>query len=270
MQIPTASILCLLASTLVAIGVPVALVIFGKVRYHIALKPVVTGALCFVIGAMVLESLMHQLVFRLVPTLPLRPWLYVAYGALAAGVFEEVARFVGLKALCRFERPDLRTGFAYGIGHGGIESILLMGATGISSLALMVTVNRAGAENLLSTLEGAQRTAMEAQLAAAAATPSWQYLLGGYERLVAITLHLALSILVWMAAAGWLPKAFLGISILLHALADVPAAMAQVGLLGNLLLVEALTTLVTVYVVWYVHTLYKRAKKHAEMHIAPL
>ena len=134
----------------------------------------------------------------------------------------------------------------------------------------MVTVNRAGAENLLSTLEGAQRTAMEAQLAAAAATPSWQYLLGGYERLVAITLHLALSILVWMAAAGWLPKAFLGISILLHALADVPAAMAQVGLLGNLLLVEALTTLVTVYVVWYVHTLYKRAKKHAEMHIAPL
>ena len=48
MQIPTASILCLLASTLVAVGVPVALAIFGKVRYRIALKPVVTGALCFV------------------------------------------------------------------------------------------------------------------------------------------------------------------------------------------------------------------------------
>ena len=270
MQIPTASILCLLASTLVAVGVPVALAIFGKVRYRIALKPVVTGALCFVVGAMVLESLLHQLVFRLVPTLPMMPWLYVAYGALAAGVFEEVARFVGLKALCRFERPDLRTGFAYGVGHGGIESILLMGANGISSLAILITANRAGAESLLAGLEGAQRTAMEAQLAAAAATPSWQYLLGGYERLVAITLHLALSVLVWMVACGWLPKAFLGVSILLHALADVPAAMAQVGLLGSVLLVEGLTTLVTAYVAWYVYTLYKRAKKHAQAHGAPL
>ena len=41
-------------------------------------------------------------------------------------------------------------------------------------------------------------------------------------------------------------------------------------LLGSVLLVEGLTTLVTAYVAWYVYTLYKRAKKHAQAHGAPL
>ena len=262
MQIPTASILCLLASTLVAVGVPVALAIFGKVRYRIALKPVVTGALCFVVGAMVLESLLHQLVFRLVPTLPMMPLAYVLYGALAAGVFEETARFIGLHFLCK-KPSGLWTGIGYGIGHGGIEALLVAALPSVNSLLVLLQLRFVGADALLAAVPEAGREAAAAQLQAAAALSPLDFLPVGVERLITLCFHISLSVLVWMVVTGRVRRLWLAGAILLHAGVDVGAVLYQLGIWRSLWLTELYVAVFTALTAALVTLLFRRTARQA-------
>ena len=82
------------------------------------------GAGCFIGYALVLEQLLHAAVFSLFPAITLYPAAYTAYGCLAAGLFEETGRLMGLSLLCKKDR-DLALGVGYGIGHGGVEAALL-------------------------------------------------------------------------------------------------------------------------------------------------
>ena len=54
------------------------------------------------------------------------PYVFAIYGGLTAGIFEELGRFVAFFFLLK-KYLDYKDGFAYGIGHGGIESILVGG-----------------------------------------------------------------------------------------------------------------------------------------------
>ena len=121
-SIPALSIAFSALSSCIAVLLPVALLVFCRLRYGRAFLAAGVGALCFFLGAMVLERMCHQLVFSLFPTLPYLPAAYALYGCLAAGIFEETARLGGLWLLCR-RQPGFATGLAYGIGHGGLESI---------------------------------------------------------------------------------------------------------------------------------------------------
>ncbi len=70
------------------------------------------GLLVFVLFSQVLEKVMHMLVIDPSGT-SLKGissvWAFVAYGALAAGVFEEIGRYVGFRFM-------LKT-----IGHTGMD-----------------------------------------------------------------------------------------------------------------------------------------------------
>src|SRR5436853_1735998 len=50
--------------------------------------------------------------------------------ALTAGLFEEVGRYVGYRWLMRREEKTWSKAVMYGLGHGGLESMLLVGALG--------------------------------------------------------------------------------------------------------------------------------------------
>ena len=230
MDISFSAIAACWASAALCIVLPIALLVIVRVKTHRGLLAALTGALCFTVSALVLEQLLHSIVFSSFPTLIQSPGLYTAYACLAAGVFEETARYLGLSLLCRRD-ASLVTGFAYGIGHGGIEAILLAGTASLSNAIV---------------------------LSAARGVSAGALLLPGLERVAAITLHLALSILVWMAVTGRLPKACLALSICLHAAANVGAALYQCGIF-SILLAEVWTfafVLAISLCVWY---LYKKS-----------
>lgn len=106
-------------------------------------------------------------------------YLSIAVPSLTAGVFEEGARWIAFRFLVK----DHKFGNAlmYGAGHGGIESILLVG---ISVLSTAITAyfypNSIPAD----------------QLAAIATTPEWVAFAGLWERLAAISFHIGMSVLV--------------------------------------------------------------------------
>lgn len=166
---------------------------------------------------------------------PLLNWAWLAVLALTAGLFEEVGRYVGYRWLMGREEKTWAKAVLYGLGHGGIESILLVGGAKLATLVAVLTLTPAQLEALPP--EG--RAAAQQQLAAIAAQPGWFPLLTVWERLGALALHVALAVVVLQVfVRGSL--AWLGLAIGAHAGFDFLAVAAlqlfgPSGLTGPLL-----------------------------------
>jgi len=238
-------------SAIIGFGLPIGLFFGLRKRLNLQVVPMLVGAAVFMVFAETLEQLLHLIVLH--PhadgTIALRdsnPALYVVYGIFAAGIFEETGRFVGFTLLkCRFR--GVRTAVSYGIGHGGIEAILLLGVSMLADIGLSVVINANPHGQVAEALP-------HATLSALTETPPPMFLMGGGERVLAIAIQLSLSILVWVAVTHkgrfWLYP----LAIVLHATCDVPAAIAQTGHL-SVGLTEGLTAVaavaVTVYATWW-------------------
>lgn len=172
-------------------------------------KPFAVGAVTFVISALVLEQLLHTAVLHSPLADPLQSniWLYALYGGLSAGIFEETGRLAAFRFLHNDRRPI--TALCYGIGHGGAEAVLITGLTMVNNLILLVITAQGG--ELDSTLSTAAQTILQ--------TPAYLFLLAGFERVVAMGLHISLSVLVF-AAVQKHRYGFYFLSIALHALCD--------------------------------------------------
>ena len=97
-QVSTAAILYMAVSVVLSVLLPVGAVIWLAVKRKLNLRSVLWGALLFVVFAIGLEGQgLHRLVLGSFPRLSLYPYLFALYGGLAAGIFEETARLVGIQ-----------------------------------------------------------------------------------------------------------------------------------------------------------------------------
>lgn len=262
--VPVLSIVFCIVSALICFGIPVGLAIHcirHTPKGH-GMMAICTGAICFIVSALVLEQIFHSLVLGLVPGLTKIPAAYIVYGCLAAGVFEETARLLGLRFLCKRQSDSPLMGLAYGAGHGGIEAIMLSGTTMISNVMVMVAINAGSSDTLLSGLEGDTYDAALAQLQQISAIAPTDFLASGVERLAAMGLHVALSMLIWMVATKRLPLWGYALAIVLHALTNVPAGLYQTGVVTSIWLIEALTVLLVAcvgVVVWKLYQTHQKA-----------
>ncbi len=140
---------------------------------------------------------------------------------LSAGLFEEISRY----AMYRWWAKDARSwgrGLLVGVGHGGTEAIIL-GVLVLYGYLQMLIVR--GVD--VSTLVTPDKVELaKAQIQAYWSAPWYLTMLGALERLFAIPLHLACSVLVLQAFTRkkiW----WLGLAVLLHALADGAAVFAS-------------------------------------------
>ena len=204
------STLAIVFTLVFSIALPIGLMLFFRKKGG-KWTTFLIGAAIFVLFAMLLEPILHNLIFQtpLWSVLQGNVWLYGLYGGLAAGIFEETGRFLAFRLLLKKEREPI-TALSYGIGHGGAEAILLVGMTMISNLVLAAMVSSGGTTDPV-VLEAA------AQLAS---TPAAMFLWAAVERAGAIALHLSLSVLVFAAVRRpgkmWLFPA----AILIHAVTN--------------------------------------------------
>ena len=234
-MVSSASITCMTIAAMVAIGLPVGLFLGLRKRFGLRVVPLLIGAAVFVVFAVILEGeLLHPLVLRpdengVIELLTNSPWLFVAYGALAAGVFEETGRLVGF-TLLRRRFAGVRTAVSYGIGHGGMEMILVLGLGMVSNITLAMLINTGGSDQVFAGLPEGQAAALTQALTE---TAPQLFLLGIVERVFALVVQLSLSILVWIAVTHAGRRWLFPLAVALHALVDVPAACAQAGLLST-------------------------------------
>jgi uncharacterized membrane protein YhfC len=109
-------------------------------------------------------------------------WLYAIYGGMMAGLFEETGRFLAFKTVLRSRQDKDQNALMYGAGHGGFEAITVLGIPMINNIIYSVFLTRMN--EVFSTL---------------VSTSSGLFLLGAAERILAIILQIAFSVLVWFS-----------------------------------------------------------------------
>ena len=191
-----AGVIC---SIVLSMGVPIALFIAGRVKLKARISSFFIGAGTYLLFAMLLEQLLHVLVIQFCGlNAQSRPWLYYVYAALAAAVFEETGRLIAMKFWMK-KWLDFPNALMYGIGHGGVEAILIGGLSGISNLVSMLMINSGAMQNTLAALPAESANQTVSQLSALWTTPAPLFFVSGIERISAIILHIGLSLLIYRA-----------------------------------------------------------------------
>ena len=143
------------------------------------------GVLAFVISQMVIRIPILNFIAKESSTFQLwnatKPILIILLLAVSAGIFEETARFVAMRFFLK--KQTLHNGIVFGLGHGGIEALLLVGIPAIT-------------HPLLS---------------------SAPLFASGVERICAMTIHVCLSIIVLLGIKRN-QFYYCGLTIVIHSL----------------------------------------------------
>jgi uncharacterized membrane protein YhfC len=99
--------------------------------------------------------------------------------SFTAGLFEETARYIGIKHLVRNE--GYKSGLTYGAGHGGIESIFIVGIN-IFTIGILLIVR--------------PEAIPETQKHLIFSNPWFFPLIGVYERVMALVIQISLTVMV--------------------------------------------------------------------------
>ncbi|WP_027408472.1 YhfC family intramembrane metalloprotease [Anoxybacteroides tepidamans] len=224
---------------LISLFVPVGLVWYGRKKGWLSWKPLGVGVVVFLVFSQVLEKALHVAVIDSSGTA--LKWtnstaLFVTYAALAAGVFEEIGRYVGFRWLLK-KHLGYGDGLSFGIGHGGIEAILLGVFGAITSIVLMNLIQSGAFDHTIaSSLPADQAAQLKERIKE---TTFAMYVLGGLERVFAIAFHIVMSLLVLL---GVRKRQFRYViyAICAHALLDVAPALYQAGVVTNIWAIEAI------------------------------
>ena len=214
-----ASIIGMCFTLLISFGLPIGLLLYAMNKLKAKMISFWIGAATFVVFALVLEQLLHiGMINQFGEALTGIILMKAIYGGLAAGIFEEVGRFISMKLFMkRFLNKE--NAFMYGVGHGGIEAMIIVGLTTVSNLISAYMINTGLMEKSLELFDSDIKQQTIDQLTVLWTTSPVDFYMAGVERVVAITLHLSLSYIVYRAVKdGKIQLLFL--SIALHAFAD--------------------------------------------------
>lgn len=175
----------------------------------------------------ILESAVHQIVLgsSVGEKIQNNIWLYALYGGLMAGLFEETGRFIAFKTVLRKKRDKDINALMYGAGHGGFEAAVLLGVSMISNVVLAIMINSGNISGITGSLSGDALTQLEVGLETLTTTPSYTFLIGIMERVFAVTLQIALSVIVWFAAKNKNRLYLYPVAILIHFFVDALAVI---------------------------------------------
>ncbi len=232
-------------TALISIGFPIVMIIYFKRNYNASLLYLVVGALVFTI-------------FQLLIRIPLLNWLggqfwfytyivqneklYIVILALTAGIFEEIGRYVAFKFLL-VDKREWENGVIFGIGHGGVESIILVGVNYLAFILISLHLNFGLFENIVGLLPNIDTVTPLLQ-----ETAPTLYLLAGMERLFTIIIHIGLSLLV-LGSVRVGKVTGLIVAIGLHTLLNVSILLIS----SNIWIVEGIIGIGAILSIIYIH-----------------
>ena len=148
--------------------------------------------------------------------------------AFTAGLFELAGRFAVAKLLQK--KMTCRRSLAAGLGHGGIEAMILLGITYINNLAYIAMINAGTFDTVLAQAAslGVDISQLELIRTQLLTTAPALFLLGGFERILAMTGHTAMSMLVCYGVARKKTGICMLLCLGIHTLMDLTAGISLV------------------------------------------
>lgn len=227
-MVSTAALLAMFFTLLLTLFGPIALLIFYALRHK---KQGIWSAWAF--GA--LGFFIPQVIIRLpiLSILGLFPQfttfatenylIYILILALTAALFELAGRYIVAKLMSK--NLTLHRSIAVGLGHGGIEAIVLVGLTYVNNIIYSILINTGIWDSIIDSIAMTGNIAPYIQISnSLIGTPAYLYLLAGYERILTIICHLAMSLIVCYFVVKKQDIKGLLICLCLHTLLDFSSA----------------------------------------------
>ena len=245
----------IIITAIFAIVYPLILAIIAHQRLKVGWKYFGFGMLIFLIFQLVsrvpIVTILGSVLAPQLKSSPAFLYTWIVILTITAGLFEEVGRYIGYRWFMRREEKTWSKAVMYGIGHGGLESMVLVGGgillTVLNVIVLSVTN--------LNSLPASQHALIVHQLATINAQPWWLSLAGAWERFWTLFIHIALSVVVLQvfrrSSIVWL-----WLAVLAHAVVDFTTVIIP-QLIGasvsSTLLTEGLVAIfgiLSVIVIW--------------------
>lgn len=220
------SVTGLIVEAVLMMLIPVALLVAWKIRTREKLLPVFVGAGIWFVFAILLKIAPAYFLLQAdnpaANTVKNNVWLSYLTAGVLAGVFEETGRFIAFRFLLK-KQTHRRASVSYGIGHGGFESAYTGFQLG-SVAVLLILINSGLGDLITGGADEATLSLLASQLEPYMNLDFGTCMLGAFERVPAIALHISLSVLVFAAVRErgrlWLFPA----AAALHALFDFSIA----------------------------------------------
>ena len=248
---------------IIEIVFPIALAFFLVRKLKSSWIVVAVGALAFVISQIIhipiLLGLQPAWVSDQYLAMPqiAQTLIYAVTLGFLAGVCEEPMRWLSFQLL-REKGENVQTGVLLGVGHGGVESIILVGFSVLANFATMMYIQNSGVE-----IPG-----ITPDMVSEFFSMPWHIpLAGAVERLSAMGLHIGLSLMVWQSVKNRSWLWFLG-AVVFHALFDAIAVItSSLGL--NTWIIEAIVLIMSAIIVtWTVKMVKQELALKAEKELA--
>ena len=237
-HVGTASIVWMVVGLILFVTVPVAVAIVWKIKKKEPFTTILIGAAAFLLFALILEKpIQNVLIFPtemglsgnpLSIALASRPVLLALVTGLFPGIFEETGRLVAFKTLLR-KRTNRETSISYGIGHGGIEVVFVLGLMYFQFLSYAMMLNNGTFGTVVAQVaEKAPEKLSQVQSVIDSLTgfTFTSLLAAAVERVFAVLFHIGASILVFYACKDKKKFWLYPLAILLHTAMDFIAALA--------------------------------------------
>lgn len=231
------SIVWMILGLLIFTIVPIVLSIVWLVKKKERITTILIGAVWFILFALILEKpIQNVLAFPTALGLPnhalsnffnANPILLAFVAGLFPGLFEETGRFVAFKTILR-KRKNRETSISYGIGHGGIEVVVLLGLTYINYIIYALMINSGLMQttiNQMMEIAPEQVGQLEEIIVMMTTFSGITLLISVVERIFAVMFHIGASILVFYACKDKSKMWLYPLAIILHTLMDFIAAM---------------------------------------------
>ena len=153
---------------------------------------------------------------------------------------------------------ERETAVSYGLGHGGIECIIVLGLGHLQNYTYCQLINNGQMDKLIDKMAGNDTAIASYQSIVDSLSKMNVYtlMLGGLERVAALFLQIALSVLVFYAVRKADKIKYLWIAMGIHALVDFIAAFYRAGIVP-LLVVELCIVILTAGVCKLAYQLYQ-------------
>ena len=236
-KIGTQSLVSLGFGASLSIILPIVIALIWKFRKNEKITTILAGAATFLLFVLILEKpIQNVIIFPAEMGLPdhavsryinARPVLWALVAALFPGVFEETGRLVTYKTVLR-KRKNRETSVSHGIGHGGFESIILVGLTYISYISYAIMINTGTFQTLIEQTASQSQSQADALTALAGQIASLTIAdisVGLAERIISIVFHIAASIIVFYSCKNKSRFWLYPLAIVLHTAMDFVAAL---------------------------------------------
>lgn len=258
LSVSNASIVCMVISVCISMILPIAAFIYWRNKTQASVISAVLGILTFVVFAVLLEQLLHTFIIANFSNLLQNIYFYAIYGGLAAGLFEESGRLVVMKYLNSKKRLLQKESIMYGIGHGGIESIMVIGMAYISNIATAMAINNGTISSIFIEGNDEMNETLYIMLEELTTLPPANFLYAGIERISAFFLQICLSYFVYRAVKDSKISLYI-IAIMIHALVDSGLVLLST-FMDSVAVLEAILFVTVTLIAYFVIKEYKKER----------